>query len=227
MDITIKELEKLVPMYCGELESINASQYADYQFSEGYLKRKEKLIRQQQKIYYPLIKTTSRKIVAALAAAALMGTMTVAAYEPARNAVKDFFMSIFATHSDISPVNISDIDAPKTIGDIYEITYDLSEYSINYERYDDICRHIFYYNEMDNRTIMFWQYVKSEFGVSINTEGRETSLINIGDYEALYYTDINDYYTVIWDNGEYIIHISSNVGENELIAIAKSVQKVE
>lgn len=227
MDITRKELAKLVPIYCREIESIDASQYADHQFSEGYLRKKEKLIRQQRKVYYPLIKTAGRRIATALAAAALVGTMTVAAYEPARNAVKEFFLSIFATHSDISAANISDIDAPETIEDIYEITYNLSGYIIEREDYKDIYRCISYYNDKEDHTIVFYQYVKSQFDIGINTEETETSVINIGDYEAVYYTDNNDYITVIWDSGEYVIVISANFSQNELIEIAKSVQKVE
>lgn len=224
MDFTRSELKKLIPIYCWEIESIDMSEYADYQFSEGYLKKKEKLIRQQKKVYYPLIKTTGRRIASAIIAAALMGTLTVAAYEPARNAVKDFFMGIFATHSDISAVN-EDNDAPETIEAIYEITYDLSEFDVSFEDYHDYLRTICYSNGQID--INYSQWVKSVFDMSVNTEGTEMSTINIGDYEAIYYTDNNNYSTVIWDNREYIIVIDTNLSQNELIEIAESVQKVE
>jgi hypothetical protein len=32
---------------------------------------------------------------------------------------------------------------------------------------------------------------------------------------------------IIWDNGEYIIYLSSNIDKNKLIEIADSVQKVD
>ena len=38
---------------------------------------------------------------------------------------------------------------------------------------------------------------------------------------------VYSYYTLIWNNGEYIIEVESNNGKNALIDIAKSVQKVE
>ena len=42
------------------------------------------------------------------------------------------------------------------------------------------------------------------------------------------WVDNNKYYHLIWNNGEYVIDFrSSNIGKDELIEIAKSVQKVE
>lgn len=46
-------------------------------------------------------------------------------------------------------------------------------------------------------------------------------------HEAIYYCDNHNYHNLIWDNGEYIIMVNSNIGKNELIDIANSVQKVE
>lgn len=36
----------------------------------------------------------------------------------------------------------------------------------------------------------------------------------------------NEYY-ISWDNGDYIFDITGNIGENALIEMANSVQKVE
>lgn len=225
MDIRKKELALLVPIYCQEIESIDISQYADYQFSEGYLQRKEKLIRQQKKVYYPLIKTAGRRIASAIAAAAIMGTMTVAAYAPARNAVKNFFLSIFATHSEISAVD-SNNAAPKTIEDIYEITYDLSGFAV-VDKFDyDTLKTKVYRN--GDKVIIYEQYAESKLDISVNTEEGEISSIYVGDIEAMYIINDNlGYKTVIWDNGEYILIVTTNLGQNELIEIAESVQKVE
>ena len=88
MSDTRSELKKLVPLYCDELNSLDLSLYENYEFSKDYLNKKEKLIKNQSRIYYPLIKTTGRRIASAIIAAAIMGTTTVAAYAPARNAVR-------------------------------------------------------------------------------------------------------------------------------------------
>ena len=62
---------------------------------------------------------------------------------------------------------------------------------------------------------------------NINTEGADISTININDNEAMYFHDNHQYDCLIWDNGDYILVIYSNIGKDELISIAKSVQKVE
>lgn len=80
MSDTRSELKKLVPLYCDELNSLDLSSYSYYEFSKDYLNKKEKLIKNQSRIYYPLIKTTGRRIASAIIAAAIMGTTTVAAY---------------------------------------------------------------------------------------------------------------------------------------------------
>ena len=102
MSDTRSELKKLVPLYCDELNSLDLSLYENYEFSKDYLNKKEKLIKNQSRIYYPLIKTTGRRIASAIIAAAIMGTTTVAAYAPARNAVRNFFLRIFNDHTVVS-----------------------------------------------------------------------------------------------------------------------------
>ena len=112
MSDTRSELKKLVPLYCDELNSLDLSLYENYEFSKDYLNKKEKLIKNQSRIYYPLIKTTGRRIASAIIAAAIMGTTTVAAYAPARNAVRNFFLRIFNDHTVVSVQHDS-----KDIGD--------------------------------------------------------------------------------------------------------------
>ena len=102
MSDTRSELKKLVPLYCDELNSLDLSLYENYEFSKDYLNKKEKLIKNQSRIYYPLIKTTGRRIASAIIAAAIMGTTTVAAYAPARNAVRNFFLRNFNDHTVVS-----------------------------------------------------------------------------------------------------------------------------
>lgn len=62
---TKTELKKLIPLYCKEFESVDVSKYRDYQFSEKYIKNKEQLIKRQNRVYYPLVKTTGRKVASA------------------------------------------------------------------------------------------------------------------------------------------------------------------
>ena len=63
--------------------------------------------------------------------------------------------------------------------------------------------------------------------MGLNTESAEISTIDISGHDAVYYVDNHQFYHLIWDNGDYIIMIGSNIGRNELIDIANSVQKAE
>ncbi len=50
--------------------------------------------------------------------------------------------------------------------------------------------------------------------------------IDINGNEGFMVDMVDDYYFA-WDNGDYIFEIVGNAGENALIDIANSVQKVE
>ena len=51
--------------------------------------------------------------------------------------------------------------------------------------------------------------------------------ITIKGHEAMCFCDNHNYITVIWDNGDYIISLGSDLGKNALIEMAESVQKAE
>ena len=211
-DALTDEYESLVPAY--EIHT----------FSDEFEKKMKKLISRQRKPYYPMIKTTGRKVAAVITAAALLGGATVAAYGPARNAVKNFIINRYASHSEVKSVDNNAV-SPETIQTNYDITYDLKDYEIIYEESDSVSRNITY--RKGEIIIDYFQYVKCEFDIRINTENAEMSSENINGCEAVYYFDNNGYHNLIWDNGEYEIMIASNIGKSELIQIAESVQKAE
>jgi hypothetical protein len=172
-----------------------------------------------------MINTVGKRVACVIVAVFIASFTTIMSVSALRNAFKDFFMSIFSDHSEISAGVDSSDTFPTTIQSDYNITYDLSNYKIIYEEYDELSRNISY--QKDNIVIDYFQYVKSEYDMGMNTEDAEISTITVDDTEAIYYLDNNKYNHIIWDNGEYIIMISSNIGKNELIDIANSVQKVE
>jgi hypothetical protein len=198
---------------------------ADHEFSDEFNRKMDTLINRQKKPYYKMINTFVKRVACVIVAVFIASFTTIMSVSALRNAFKDFFMSIFSDHSEISAGVDSSDTFPTTIQSDYNITYDLSNYKIIYEEYDELSRNISY--QKDNIVIDYFQYVKSEYDMGLNTEDAEISTITVDDTEAIYYLDNNDYSNIIWDNGEYIIMISSNIGKNELINIANSVQKVE
>ena len=226
MSDTRSELKKLVPLYCDELNSLDLSSYENYEFSENYLNKKEKLIKSQNRIYYPLIKTTGRRIASAIIAAAIMGTTTVAAYAPARNAIKNFFLRIFNDHSVVSvQYDSEDIgDHKSRIEKRYSITVpdgfvlDENE-SVSTDNYIELC----YYSDA-KKSIYFDQYTMDTYSSYYDNErGHFKSSSDKFGNEFMLYTN-DDFINILWDNGEYIFELSGDISESEIMDIYYSVK---
>ena len=227
MSDTRSELKKLVPLYCDELNSLDLSSYSYYEFSKDYLNKKEKLIKNQSRIYYPLIKTTGRRIASAIIAAAIMGTTTVAAYAPARNAVRNFFLQIFNDHTVVSVQHDSkDIgDHKSKIEKQYSITVpegfvlDESE-SVSTDNYIELC----YYSDDKKKSIYFDQYTADSYSSYYDNERGhfKTSSDKFGNEFMIY---INDYFiSILWDNGKYIFEICSNLDKRSVLELCESTK---
>ena len=227
MSDTRSELKKLVPLYCDELNSLDLSSYENYKFSKDYLNKKEKLIKSQNRIYYPLIKTTGRRIASAIIAAAIMGTTTVAAYAPARNAIKNFFLRFFNDHSVVSvQYDSEDLgDHKSRIEKQYSITVpdgfvlDESE-SVSTDNYIELC----YYSDDKKKSIYFDQYTADTYSSYYDNErGHFKSSSDKFGNEFMLYTN-DDFINILWDNGEYIFELSGDISESEIMDIYYSVK---
>ena len=227
MSDTRSELKKLVPLYCDELNSLDLSLYENYEFSKDYLNKKEKLIKNQSRIYYPLIKTTGRRIASAIIVAAIMGTTTVAAYAPARNAVRNFFLRIFNDHTVVSVQHDSkDIgDHKSRIEKQYSITvpegFVLDE-SESVSTSSNIGSR--YYSENKSESIYFDQYTADSYSSYYDNERGhfKTSSDKFGNEFMIYTND--DFINILWDNGEYIFSLSGEISESEIMDIYYSVE---
>ena len=227
MSDTRSELKKLVPLYCDELNSLDLSSYSYYEFSKDYLNKKEKLIKNQSRIYYPLIKTTGRRIASAIIAAAIMGTTTVAAYAPARNAVRNFFLQIFNDHTVVSVQHDSkDIgDHKSKIEKQYSITVpegfvlDESE-SVSTDNYIELC----YYSDDKKKCIYFDQYTADSYSSYYDNERGhfKTSSDKFGNEFMIYIND--DFISILWDNGKYIFEICSNLDKRSVLELCESTK---
>ena len=227
MSDTRSELKKLVPLYCDELNSLDLSSYSYYEFSKDYLNKKEKLIKNQSRIYYPLIKTTGRRIASAIIAAAIMGTTTVAAYAPARNAVRNFFLQIFNDHTVVSVQHDSkDIgDHKSKIEKQYSITVpegfvlDESE-SVSTDNYIELC----YYSDDKKKSIYFDQYTADSYSSYYDNERGhfKTSSDKFGNEFMIYIND--DFISILWDNGKYIFEICSNLDKRSVLELCESTK---
>lgn len=208
-----------------QYDEILANADTGHVFSENFERKINKLIRQQNKPYYHFINTVAKRVACILVIIVVASFTTIMSVEALRNAFKNFFINMFSKNSDIVAVEDDTESYPDKIEDIYTITYDLSDFNIDYEEYDDLSTAMVY--TKDSYAVFYKQYVVSEYDVNRNTEDAEISHVNIGDVEAIYFKDNNEYYNIIWNNGEYVFDINTNLGENVLIDIANSVKKVE
>ncbi len=133
-------------------------------------------------------------------------------------------MSVFSDYSEVRGIDVSG-NYPEKIESHYEITYNLSEYTIERNELTEQ-EHILFYRKAD-KMICYYQITVAEYRKKYNTENAEIEHIDINEHDAIGFLDNNGYYTLVWNNGEYIINIGSNIGKNALIEVAKSVQKVE
>ena len=213
--------EVLLPKYHKILEEASD----EHEFSPRFEKRMQKLIRRRKKPYFKMINTVGKRVAVFAVTFLIISMTTVMSVKALREPFLDFIMSIFTTHSTVSTVSETDKDYPAAINDKYTITYDLSGFEEVYSNENSIRIRLDYKN--NNIMIMFSQIVISEYQAYINTEGVEVEHIDINGYDAIGFEDNNGYYNLIWNNGEYIINLGSNIGKDVLIEIAKSVQKVE
>ena len=195
-----------------------------HEFSVEFERKMQKLIKRRNKPYYKIINTVGKRVACIIVIVLLASSVTVLSVDALRNAVADFFVNIYEKFSTVQSVN-EDKTAPTTIEDIYAITYDLSDYDVIYEEKDNYSYNITYIK--DDVVIDFLQYTKDMYDQNVNTEDAEISTISITSKEAIIFLDNQNYYHLIWDNGDYILNIGSNIDKNALICIAESVQKVE
>lgn len=198
-------------------------QTSEHIFSPEFERKMRKLISRREKPYYLIINTVGKRAACIILAVLIAFTLTVLNVEALRNAFRDFFVNSFEKFSIVQSTDKD--NAPETIEDIYEITYDLSGFTKDVWVDTIFDRRTEYVQ--DDYCISFRQTVKSVFYPRINTEDAVISTITINGHEAMYYCDNHNYDTIIWDNSDYIFVLSANIGKNELIKLAESVQKVE
>ena len=212
--------EALLPKYHQILDEADSS----HEFSPDFERRMDKLIRQRRKPFYRFTNTVGKRIAVIIIGLITVSFTTVMSVEALRTPFLDFITSLFSDHSKVKTIDDSG-DYPEIIEYYYEIKYDLSKYRID-SRYDDETEHKIEYSSK-NIYISFQQNVFKNYKNNFNTESTQIENIDINGHEAIGFLDNQNYYSLIWNNGEYVIVLYSNVGKDVLIEMAKSVQKVE
>lgn len=196
----------------------------EHVFSSGFERKMQKLIKRRKKPYYKIINTLGKRVACIAVIVLVASSVTVLSVDALRNAVADFFVSIYEKFSTVQSVD-EDKPAPTTIEDIYAITYNLDGYKVLFENNNEFSRDITYVNS--DIIMEFSQYTKDMYNKNVNTEDAEISTTEINGTEAIIFLDNQNYYHIIINSDDYVFDIGSNIGKDALIDIAESVQKVE
>ena len=196
----------------------------EHVFSSDFERKMQKLIKRRKKPYYKIINTLGKRVACIAVIVLVASSVTVLSVDALRNAVADFFVSIYEKFSTVQSVD-EDKPAPTTIEDIYAITYNLDGYKVVFENNNEFSRDITYVNS--DIIIEFSQYTKDMYNKNVNTEDAEISTTEINGTEAIIFLDNHNYYNIILNSDDYVFDIGSNIGKDALIDIAESVQKVE
>ena len=196
-------------------------------FSKRFEKRMDNLVKRRSKPYYMMINTAAKRVACMVGIILIASFTTVMSVASFREAFKSFIVNTFEKFSIVRSNDNDNSICPETVDNLYCISNEyLTDYSIVYTEKTTISYSIDYENS-NGAFIGFNQYTKKHFDIGINTEDVQTTTIDLNQHEAIFYTDNHNYNHILWDNGDYIIFISSNISKDELINIAKSVQKVE
>lgn len=211
-----KALEEVVEPEINEYMNSTELLY-DFRFSKKFERKMKRLIKRREKPYFKLICTRGRRIAWSVAAL-IMLVATSLRVEAVREAVHDFFMYIFKGHTAVS-VNRTIDHYPLTIEDEYEIS-DLPAGFEQVAYYADETS-VFISYENGEKYIFFQQMVYSDF----------VSIFDNAHSELEYYTDnsgqeylIHDTgtdYCITFNDGKYIIKITSNLDKNEVVKLCK------
>lgn len=140
-----------------------------------------------------------------------------------REAVYNFISKAFGDHVAVSVSSESEWDYPTEIEDVYEIT-DLPD---GFEMTD----------YMNNSVAVFCEYFKGDKYIFLDQYVRDAYVINFDNEHSHFetYTDetgqeylvhnTGHSYCFIWDNGDYILQISSNLDKDEIGKLCMSTKK--
>lgn len=164
----------------------------------------------------------NRKTVMAIVAIVLLSLIAgcAVAYfisENFRGTVHDDNTQLFAINIEGSPTTIEYTYAFSELPQGFELLEsDISDYQV-YTKY--ICKDLEEY-------IVIYQYVKNKYSPHYNTEQKELNNIVIYGRQGVILnmsSDNGERYLIIWDNGDYIIEITSNIDKNLVCDLAKTL----
>jgi hypothetical protein len=131
-------------------------------------------------------------------------------------------MKIFSNHTEITVDSSVDNNYPNFIEDEYYISalpdgFEQSDYN---ETANSITAA--YFN--DDKYIFFEQYTKNSFDNNYDNEHSTLEPFTDDNGQEYLIQETEHNYTFVWDNGDYILQIISNINKDEVLELCKSTK---
>ncbi len=201
-------------------EYLNSLSDDGYEYSEKYNRKIRKIIKTKRKPHSAFMSNALKYGVCATASI-IVFTASVITVSAFREPIHDFIVNIF---SDNLKVTASDVgNAPTEIIEHYEIGSIPEGFELVFQTSEHELASTSYRNNDDY--IYFGQYTKDSYK-DIDFESYEFYL-DENDQEYIISEFKEGELCVIWDNGDYILHINSNLTREEILELCKSVRVKE
>lgn len=214
-----RAFELSAEQYCAD----SVPDMQNHVFSKKFKKKMQNLINRREPIIHG--RMTAKKIYICITAAIIAASLAAFSVGAVRDFFRNFSMKIFEKYTAVKSADYE--SAPMSIKDVYTISVPAGFELTHEDELHDWSPFLYRTYYKNNEYIFFTQYLKSCYDVNVNTENRPLTYICINGSDG-YIIDLgNNEYYISWDNGEYVFDVISNIGYNEQIRLAESVQKAE
>ena len=191
--------------------------------SEDFQKRMRTVLNRQKHGFYVLFGTAGRRAASILLTVLTTAAVTTVSVEALREPVVQFFTRIYERFTQVFFVDDTP-DARMVEMELYLPTYIPEGYELEEEEVLPYIHRATYKHSNSNNKIHYKQRWKESGLMVADTENTQYSPVNIGDYEGIAYRN-KDMFTLIYSNNLYTYTLSAPLPLDELIEIAKSIQK--
>ncbi len=205
------------------LHAINQLE-VEHEFSARFNQKMNQLIKAESKPYFPLLNTQWKRIVALLAVIIILGITTVACVPVLRNRFYKMIEDIYEKYSRISfeKTHEDHLD----IGPFVE--YGFTEVPEGFELIEKIVQD--YYVSVtytsNGRDLVFRQMLMEDSKFIINTEDSKLKVICLDGVER-HYLDNEESRMIFWYDDQYVFVVSGNIGESDIVSLAKNVSTIK
>ena len=157
----------------------------------------------------------------------IMLSGTVMAYEPIREQIGDFIVTLFPDR--VSIVGDEEILATDKITGVWRLpSYIPEDYQLEVADFDDDLKESFimWSKGTSESSILFLQS-SSNSGVTLSSDGSVPEEVIVGGHKAKYIVDERNLATVYYEEDGFLIFVNGVLEKEELIRIAESIQSFE